>query len=139
MEHQDWTPVILRKQVRPADLKTKEALAQAQRTGKNVDTLVKDKTREERDRLRKLEVDVIQAAPGEDAPALAPLPTLNRQMQQAMIQARVARKYTQDTLAKAINEPIQVIKDLEGGKVVTKPSVVQKVNKLLGTTLKLGR
>ena len=133
MNHQDWEPVVLRKKLQTADLRSKDAIAHAQRTGQRVETNYKDKTREERDRMRKLEVDL-----GSDTVAPPPLPTLNKQMQQVMIQARVAKNLTQDTLAKSINEPIQIIKDLETGKVINKPGVLQKINRLLGISLRLG-
>lgn len=133
---QDWEPVVFRKKFKPSELKSKDVVTQAQRTGKQVITNEKDKTREDRDRFRKLEADL---NPNEEPAKLAALPTLSKTSQQAMIQARVAKGYTQVTLANAINEPSKVIQDLENGKVVNNNNLLTKVNRILGTKLRFGQ
>lgn len=132
--HQDWEPVVLRKKQTPQDLRSREALAHAKRSGGTVETLAKDKQREDRERFRKLEADI--SDPSSEAPKLASLPCLSKTTQQTMIQARVAKKMNQQALAHAINERVQVIQELESGKVMQNPSILQKVNRVLGTSLR---
>lgn len=133
---QDWEPVVFKKRQTPQDLRSKQAVVRAQRTGGPVETLEKDKQREQRDRFRKLEADIQD--PTQEAPKLADLPCLSKPMQQVMIQGRIAKKMNQQALAHAINERVQVIQELETGKVVQTPGVLQKVNRALGTTLRFG-
>ena len=134
--HQDWEPVVFRKRQTPESLRSKAAVTQAQRAGGKVDTVEKDKQREERDRFRKLEADIQD--PTQEPPKMADLPCLSKPMQQMMIQGRVSKKMNQQALAHAINERVQVIQELETGKVVQNPSVLQKVNRALGTSLRFG-
>lgn len=138
MQGQDWEPIVFRKKYTTQDAKSKTAVAAAQRSGRAVNTVEKDKQREDRDRARKLEKDTEN--PTEDAPALAQLPSLNKSMQQQMIQARVDKKMNQQALANAINERVQVVQELETGKVITtQPSaLLAKVNRALGTRLRYG-
>lgn len=133
MQGQDWTPVVIRKRQTASDLRNKDTVLQAQRRGQAVETLAKDRGREERDRLRKLEGDIHA---GNEEPPKAVLPQLSTTARQLMIQSRVSKGYTQVTLANAINERVQVIQDLETGKVVSQPAVLQKVNRVLGCNLR---
>lgn len=133
MDHQDWTPIILRKKTTPTDLRSKAMVSAAQRSGVQVNTLDKDKTREQRDRFRKL--DHLDA---DDAPKLTQTSCLSKPMQEKMKQARIAKNYTQQTLAQAIHEKPQTIQDLETGKIIQNPAILQKVNRALGISLRLG-
>lgn len=72
-----------------------------------------------------------------DIPDLPDLPILNPAMRQRLIQARCARKLNQQALANATNLRLQVIQDLETGKPVAQPGVLQKLSKVLGSDLKL--
>lgn len=132
---QDWEPVVFRKRSTPADHKSKEAVKNALRTGAEVQTLTKDKHREDRDRLRKLEQD---NDPTADAPPKAPLQKLSLAMRKAMIDARTQKGYTQVQLATMINLRAQVIQDLENGKVVNEKGILQKLRNVLGVSLRFG-
>lgn len=123
--HQDWTTVVLGKPKRPTEGPCE--------TVKKVSACA----REYSDRARKLEAD-INADPTDAAPELAALPTLNHDMRQLMVRARVDKKITQDQLAKLVNVQPKIIKDLETGKVLTDRAVLQRINKVLGTKLCLG-
>lgn len=132
---QDWEPVVFRKRVAPADLKSKEAIKAAQRSGAAVQTLTKDRQREDRDRLRKLEQDLDPTA---DAPPKTSLQKLNLSMRKAMIEARTQKGYTQIQLANMLNMRVQIIQDLETGKVVNEKGILQKLRNVLGVSLRFG-
>lgn len=131
---QDWTPVVFRARTAKDDPRSKESIKHAQRTGATIDTLTKDKTREERDRARKLERDL---DPNADGP-LAPLQSLNLTMRKQMIEARTKKGLTQVQLAHQINVRTQVIQDLETGKVVNEKGILQKIRNALGVSLRFG-
>lgn len=137
MEHQDWTPVIIRKRA-PSNPSDPRAVRAAQRNGDAIDTVrkVSGKEREYSDLARKLEAD-LTASPTDAPPPQTALPHLNGELRKKMIQARVAKKLTQAQLAQQAHTQPKVINDLESGKVVTDTSVVTKVNRILGTTLRL--
>lgn len=137
-DHQDWTTVVLHKRDRdnPCD---KHAVRAAQRNGDAIDTVqkVKGEKREYSDRARKLEADI--HVPGTDAPPPPPaLPTLNVEMRKAMIQARTAKKMSQQQLAQSINAQTKIIQDLESGKVIQDKSILQRINRALGCSLRFG-
>lgn len=62
---------------------------------------------------------------------LPPYPQLKKQIQKA----RIAKGWTQSQLAQAINETPRVIQDYENGKAVPNPQVLNKMSRVLGTTL----
>lgn len=127
-DHQDWTPVVFHKpKTTAADVKSKEAIKHAQRTGANVETLSKDHNREEKDRARKLENET------------AVLPKLSLAMRKIMTDARTKKNITRDQLAQQLNVKPKVVSDLETGQVVSDPSILVKVRRILGTPeLKFG-
>jgi putative transcription factor len=123
MEHQDWTPVVLRN--------AKLVAAKAPR-----ETVERDKTQAERASLRKLEGDTMVRG-SEEAPAAVKLPRLGAVMRQTMIQARVALKLSQADLAKRLNMQPKIINELESGKAIpeNEKTVLQKVQRVLGVKL----
>ena len=123
MDHQDWTPVVLRN--------AKQVAAKAAR-----ETVDRDKTHAARSSLRKLEGD-IKVSGSEEAPAAAKLPRLGAVMRQTMIQARVALKLSQADLAKRLNMQPKIINELESGKVIAEneKAILQKVQRVLGVSL----
>jgi ribosome-binding protein aMBF1 (putative translation factor) len=137
MEHQDWTTVYIRKKhENPTD---KNVVRQALRNGNSVETVAKvsGEAREYSDRARKLESDLHVSAT-EAPPPLAALPCLSPSMRQEMIKARTNMKLSQVELAKRLNLNARIIQDLEGGKVVQDRSILPKVSRLLGVSLKFG-
>lgn len=123
---QDWEPVVFHKKpARPAEMRDPAALRAALRSGQGIETHTKDRDREERDRLRKLDAEE------------AELPILNSTMRQRMIQARVAKKWNQTQLAQMCNVRLQIIQDLESGKPVTEPQILQKIMRVIGFDTKL--
>lgn len=128
---QDWTTVYFHK---PHHKKTVNA---AVRDGDVVDTVKKvaTKTQEYSNRARKLEADCLTPAT-EEAPKNAALLQLSHTSRQTLIKARVDKQMTQQQLAQRCNLPPIVIKTLEGGGVVQERKVIDKVNRVLGTTLR---
>jgi ribosome-binding protein aMBF1 (putative translation factor) len=136
-DHQDWTTVVLRKRPQGTGTNPKE-VREAMRKGKgNVDTVAKvpGQSREYSDRARKLEAD-LTTSPTEAAPPAAPLAILESDARKAMIQARITKTMSQDQLAQAAMTQTKNIKDLESGKVIQDRSILQRVNKILGTKLR---
>ena len=125
MFHQDWEPVIVRKK---PDLKDPNV---------QKETIVKDKTHEARSHMNKFESD-IRANPKEEAPAVAPLNILSPAMRQSLIQARVSLKINQIELAKQLCVKQDIIHNLETGKPIQDKSILQKLQRKLGISLKFG-
>lgn len=131
--HQDWEPVVFRKKaVKEND---KNAVKEALRTGKPVETVTKTGNREYSDRARKLEADL---DPTQDVSTikLAALNKLNLATRQEMTRVRTQKKITQVQLAQLANVRPQVIQELESGKPVQDRSILVQVNRILGTKLK---
>lgn len=133
---QDWETVVFKKRA-PHNPSDKDAVRAAQRNGGNVETITKIKgdAREYSDRARKLEADVNTPAT-EAAPPPPPLPVLSSDMRKAMIAARTGKKMTQQQLAQAVNTQPKIIQDIECGKVVQDKSVLQRINRVLGCSLR---
>lgn len=124
--HQDWTPVVVRKKYTDVH--------EAQRDGK---TVTKDRP------VPKVggqgyEKDLRTSAT-EEAPALKALPKLSQEDRQAMIQARVAKKWSQSDLAKQTNLRAQIIQDIESGKIIENLNHLQSINRALGTKIKASK
>lgn len=115
-----WEPVVIHnKSARQssADVQTVKKLAGEMKATKN------------------LEKD-IHSDPTQEAPEQKPLPRLSKEDQVTMIKARTERKLTQVQLAQMINEQSAVIKDIEGGKIITDKKVLTKIGRVLGIKLK---
>lgn len=79
----------------------------------------------ERERLKRIEKEEID------------LPILNPVHRQRLVQARVARKMTQQQLANLVNLRAQVIQELETGRAVADVGVLRKLMRVLGKDVKL--
>lgn len=133
--HQDWEPIIFHKKI--GNPTNKETVKEALRNGGNVDTLRKTGDHlSEAAKKRKLEADLYVPAT-ESAPEQKPLPKLSTEARQQMIKARTEKKLTQVQLAQQLNVRPNLIQDMENGKVLEDKTLLQKVNRLLGTKLKL--
>lgn len=117
LPHQDWKPVILHNS-----------------SNKNVATK-KSSPQFIPNPARKLEADISKPAT-EEAPPLAALNILSSEMRQLMINARIAKKMSQADLAKKVNVQTCIINQLESGKVVNEPNILQNIRKILGISLK---
>ncbi len=61
--------------------------------------------------------------------------TVNKNLSQSIVQARLAKKMTQAQLATAINERQQVIQQYESGQAIPNPQILNKLDRILGTHL----
>ena len=105
MEHQDWKPVILRKD----DSKKNQRTPQPRRpdsTGVN---------------KRKLEEDPNYK-----------LPTITSEMGKQIVEARVAKKLNQQQLAQKCNLDVGIIKEYEQGRGIYNRPNLNKIGKALG-------
>lgn len=131
MSDQDWTTVTLTK--KPKNPKavptTAGGLAQAKAAGHVVaerkETTNRSAHAAPTGNLRKLEesTDVFEHR------------TVNRNLAQALSQARQAKKMTQAQLATAINERPQIISQYESGQAIPNPQILNKLDRALGTHL----
>lgn len=67
------------------------------------------------------------------------VPTVDKGLSKAITAARVAKKMTQQQLATAINERVQVIQEYESGKAIPNPSIINKLDRALGIHLPRGK
>jgi putative transcription factor len=118
MFHQDWTPVVFKKPV-----VVKETANKTDTTKQKYNSTA-----------RKLEGDLDITI--QDNVPIAHLNILEPNDRKDMIARRIEKKMNQTQLAKLINEQVAVINNLENGKVVNNPNVLQKINKILGSKLK---
>jgi len=132
LPHQDWNPVVFHK--KPDTLSVKQAV----RFGHKVETIQKQTGNglQVSAKNRNLEAD-LYTDPSAEAPAQKPLPKLSIEDRQAMIKARTDKKLTQVQLAQQLNLRPNQIQDLENGKLIEDLGLLQKVNKVLGTRLRI--
>eukprot|EP01028_Stygiella_incarcerata_P011164 TRINITY_DN617_c0_g1_i2.p2 TRINITY_DN617_c0_g1~~TRINITY_DN617_c0_g1_i2.p2 ORF type:complete len:120 (-),score=43.68 TRINITY_DN617_c0_g1_i2:922-1281(-) len=64
------------------------------------------------------------------------LDRVDLELRKRIQQARMAKKMTQAELAKLINEKPQVVNEYESGKAVPNPSVLGKMERILGVKLR---
>lgn len=100
MDHQDWTPVTIKKKTKAEQLATKEAKLANSQKGETIGKFV----------------------PAHD-------------FRKLMMQARVAKKITQQELAKSMNLPLPIIRDWESGKKVPTNRQIANLERSLGTKL----
>lgn len=131
---QDWTTVVITKsnKAKTAGLSQAQIVAQEKKSG-NVSTQKKVGGGENK-----------SVHQGTTAAHLAKLEnsndefkhsTVNRNLSQAIQQARLARQMTQKQLATAINEKPQVIQQYESGQAIPNPQVINKMERVLGIHL----
>lgn len=122
-QRQDWDVVFRsEKATTPAERKTVAAIRAAMGGGVPIDHA---------SRQKKLDKSADGEMEADD------LPILNPAMRQRLIQARCKRNLNQQALATACNLRLQVIQELETGKPVAQPGVLQRLSKVLGSDLRL--
>jgi putative transcription factor len=134
MSEQDWTVVTLKKSDKQ---KAKEAftdqrsLAQAKASGvvaiekKHAAGENKSAHAAPAGNLRKLEESTDEYKHQ----------TVNKNLAQAIVQARLAKKLTQAQLATMINERAQIIQQYESGQAIPNGQILGKLDRALGTHL----
>lgn len=61
--------------------------------------------------------------------------TVNKNLAQAIMQARLAKKMTQAELATSINERAQIIQQYESGQAIPNGAIIAKLDRALGIRL----
>lgn len=61
--------------------------------------------------------------------------TVNRNLSQSIMQARLAKKMSQQQLATAINERVQIIQQYESGQALPNAQIINKLDRALGIHL----
>jgi len=130
MDHQDWTPVGWNKVPTGQAARSNQAVNAARRAGKAVD--VEEKfTSGNRAAKNTITNAVKLDADNENYEIVL----VCKEFQQALQQARLAKKMTQAALANAINEKPTVIQEYENGKAIPNGAIIQKLNRALGVNL----
>lgn len=133
MSDQDWTPVVLTKTAkqRAKGLSSAQAVAQAKVAG-------------ELSSEKRIGGGENKSAHSGGGPGMRKLEesteefkhnTVNKNLSQAITQARCAKKMTQQQLATAINERAQVIQQYESGQAIPNPQILNKLDRVLGIHL----
>lgn len=134
----DWDSVtVIRKRPETGkNLKTEEALRNAQRTGGSIVSERKQglnqNTAVEGSKMAKIdrENEVCQLTKAFE------LPKVEATVSKAIQQARAALKLTQKDLATKINEKPQIVNEYESGKTVPNQQVLQKLERALNVKLR---
>ena len=137
MNHfQDWEPVVFRKHqnTKPND---PQALKEALRKGQGYETRTKPTgdVNAYAARARKLEEDVL---PGSEAKTMK-LPCLDLANRQELSRARTAKGLSQTQLAQQLNIRAGIVHDIENGKPILSHDIIPKINRILGTHLKVSK
>ena len=149
MQGQDWNEVVLRKKPQTASsTSTEKAVNAARRQGATVETVKKfsagsnskSATPQNAAKLEDDEEFTVKHVSSEvRVPSVVLLltmpPSFIAQLKKQIQKARIAKGMTQAQLAQAINETPRVIQDYENGKAVPNPQVLNKMSRVLGTTL----
>jgi ribosome-binding protein aMBF1 (putative translation factor) len=115
MEHQDWTPTILRN-------------GKVMQARKAAEQAAKPKLSAEAIRLAKLDN-------AEDG--IKRSKTLSTESRQAMMRLRAEQKWTQRDLDMRCSFPANTIRELESGRLAPSSSQLNTINRVLKTGLKL--
>eukprot|EP00762_Andalucia_godoyi_P007706 ANDGO_07993.mRNA.1 Multiprotein-bridging factor 1b len=133
MADADWNTVVINRS-RPNE-RTKATAAEAARAkqrGADVETM-KKMTTGNKNHVAPSSAARIEA---QDEEGDFHHKSLSLSVRQRIQQARLAKKWTQAELAKAINEKATVINDYEAGKAIPNPQVLNKLEKVLGQRLR---
>ena len=133
LQGQDWTPVVIKKttkQILKGDVKTNQQIIKETRTKA-------DSTQQQyASRVRNLESDLDKNI---DEVPVVHQNILDTKQRNMLTVSRTQKNLTRIQLGKLINEQSSVIDNLETGKIVNNINVLQKINKILGTTLKFNK
>ena len=127
MEHQDWTPIVIRRQ----DMKNKKmTLNEAQQKGLAIETI--KKVQGGKNNTNKYVPT--QKIEDEDGPTKIKFVSTN--IGQKIAQARAAKSLSRKDLANRLNVKESVIADHENGKAVYNGQFLQRMAQILGVSLK---
>lgn len=107
MSHQDWNPLIINNKNNKKSPKPKIVVP---------DEVIK---------MNKIENDEYQ------------IPKISLNLQQQIQQARASKGWSQKDLAQRLNVKVDIIRNYESGTAIPDNSLLQRMSRLLGVTLKL--
>ena len=123
----DWNKFTVLRKTREQQQKDTQLRRQALRDGKfttqKKQTLGTNKSSQSKNDLDTRKLD--------DSSEAQKLKTIDRELSQQIIQARCAKKLTQDALAKQLNLNVSIIKEYETGKAVVNNQILQKICRVL--------
>ena len=123
----DWNKFTVLRKTREQQQKDTQLRRQAQRDGRFISqkkqTLGANKSTQSKNDLDTRKLD--------DSSEAQKLKTIDRELSQQIIQARCAKKLTQDALAKQLNLNVSIIKEYETGKAVVNNQILQKICRVL--------
>ena len=105
LEHQDWKPVIVKKNTKKDSSNTQKKTNPENQKIKNIEKCV------EEDDLKHKKI--------------------TPELKQKIIQGRCALSFTQKQLAQKCNFPLQVINDIETGKAIYNHQHINKIKRIL--------
>jgi putative transcription factor len=119
MHVQDWKQVVFRKRnmVVPISDNSTHALALKEKVHKN------NESRNESVNLKKVASETENFHHN----------TISKDEGKSIIQARVAKKLTQEQLANALNIPVRTISDIERGSALYNGSLLARIKRFLGS------
>lgn len=133
---QDWEPIVVtRRKPKTADLRDPKTVAQAIRSGAQVETIKKFDAGSNKKSSASSQ-PVVHARKLDELTEPAALERVRAEVRAAIQKARVAKKWSQAELAKAINERVQVVQEYESGKAVMNQAVLAKMERALDVKLR---
>ena len=105
LEHQDWTPQVVRKKKDNIDGGSKKKISQAQQRDNKL--------------LKKAENDELKHD------------KVPQELRTKIIQTRASLKWKQKDLAQKCNFPVTVINEIESGKAIYNPQHINKIKRIL--------
>jgi len=123
---QDWEPVVLHKK-KPST--KKDTTLQNIRDGKPVDYELKYNSGKNEQRPK----DDVRKYDGDDIPKIKKVST---SLKTNLMNARQSKGWTQKELAQRINEKPTVISQYESGQAIPNNTIINKLEKVLGTKIR---
>ncbi|KAK2195827.1 bifunctional Lambda repressor-like [Babesia duncani] len=130
--HQDWTPVVWKKNERATGQQKEAVINKARREGSAVET--EKKFLGGQNRATKLHL-LTNAAKVEQETENFKIDRVAYEFRVALQRARQAKGLSQSALARLINEQESLLKEYENGSAIPNGAIVQKLSRALGTSL----
>ena len=105
LEHQDWTPQVVRKKNENVDGGSKNKISQAQQRDNKL--------------MKKVEEDDLKHD------------KITLELRVKIQQGRASQKWTQKDLANRCNLPVTIINEIESGKAIYNPQQINKIKRIL--------
>jgi len=132
MDHQDWTPVILKKRTnhrsKPVtDFERVSGVETIQTTKQNGGKNVQNNS---------ISMTKVQKEALDNDGMPKKVETVDRKISQNIQRARQAEGLSQKQLAQQVNQPLTVIQEYESGKAIPNANLINKLERVLKTKLR---